>query len=207
MSNPTPLFPGCYFHIYNRGNNRENIFIEERNYAYFLNLYIQHIEPIAVTYAYCLLRNHFHVLVRIKIAGEQVNSKSPQRHLESQSESLDASQQFGNLFDAYAKAINRAYNRTGSLFQHPFGRVQVRTEAHFVNLITYIHQNPQRHGLIDNFREWKYSSYDALLSTRATHLKRADVLAWFDGKQGLEAAHQIQITRREIASLAPEDYD
>jgi hypothetical protein len=52
--------------IYNRGNNGENLFREQRNYPYFLKLYAKHIEPIAETYAYCLLRNHFHLLVKIK---------------------------------------------------------------------------------------------------------------------------------------------
>jgi putative transposase len=66
MTSPTPLQPGQYYHIYNRGNNRENVFIEKRNYPYFLKLYARHIEPVADTYAYCLLRNHFHFLVRIK---------------------------------------------------------------------------------------------------------------------------------------------
>ncbi len=61
MSNPIPLEPGKYYHIYNRGNNRENIFKEDRNYAYFLKLYVFHVGPIADTYAYCLLRNHFHL--------------------------------------------------------------------------------------------------------------------------------------------------
>jgi len=63
---PIPLQYGLYYHIYNRGNNRENIFLEERNYRYFLQLYLKYIEPIAWTFAYCLLRNHFHFLVRIK---------------------------------------------------------------------------------------------------------------------------------------------
>ena len=60
------LQPGVYYHIYNRGNNRENLFLENRNYPYFLTLYEKHIEPIADTYAYCLMRNHFHLLVKIK---------------------------------------------------------------------------------------------------------------------------------------------
>ena len=64
---------GHYYHIYNRGNNREDIFIQERNYRYFLRLYAKHIEPMADTYAYCLLRNHFHFLVRIKdLDGEDL---------------------------------------------------------------------------------------------------------------------------------------
>lgn len=66
MSGVTPLESGKYYHIYNRGNNGENLFIAERNYAYFLNLYAKHIGPVAETFAYCLLRNHFHLLIRIK---------------------------------------------------------------------------------------------------------------------------------------------
>jgi REP element-mobilizing transposase RayT len=59
-----PLISGHYYHIYNRGNNGENLFVEERNYPYFLQLYARHIFPIADTYAYCLMKNHFHLLVR-----------------------------------------------------------------------------------------------------------------------------------------------
>jgi len=51
----TPLEPNCYCHIYNRGNNRETIFREERNYTYFLKLWKKHVSPIADTYAYSLL--------------------------------------------------------------------------------------------------------------------------------------------------------
>ena len=69
MPSPPPLSHDCYYHIYNRGNNRETLFKEERNYRDFLKLYAKHIEPIADTFAYCLLPNHFHLLVRIK--GEE----------------------------------------------------------------------------------------------------------------------------------------
>jgi hypothetical protein len=66
MTKSIPLQPGNYYHIFNHGNNRENIFIQERNYTYFLQLYTRYIDPVADTFAYCLLRNHFQLLVRIK---------------------------------------------------------------------------------------------------------------------------------------------
>ncbi len=69
MTSPAPLQRGQVYHIYNRGNNREEIFIQERNYRHFLQLYAQYVEPVADTYAYCLLRNHFHFLVRINRRG------------------------------------------------------------------------------------------------------------------------------------------
>ncbi len=65
-----PLQQGVYYHIYNRGNNRQDIFLETRNYAYFLKLYATYIAPIADTYAYCLLKNHFHLMVRIRSEAE-----------------------------------------------------------------------------------------------------------------------------------------
>ena len=66
MPGPEPLQPGQYYHIYNRGINGEPLFREERNHRHFLKLWAKYIEPLADTYAYCLLNNHFHFLVRIK---------------------------------------------------------------------------------------------------------------------------------------------
>jgi putative transposase len=77
MTSPISLVAGLCYHIYNRGTNRENIFLEKRNYAYFLQLYIKHIEPVAETYAYCLLRNHFHVFARIRDDGDSSNNRDP----------------------------------------------------------------------------------------------------------------------------------
>jgi len=194
MSKPVPLQYGKYYHIYNRGNNRENIFFEKRNYRHFLELYAKHIVPIADTCVYCLLRNHFHFLVRIKTVEEQETLRV-----------LKPSQQFGNLFNAYAKAINKAYNRTGSLFQNPFGRIEVDSDAYFTWLVIYIHQNPQKHGLVDDFRTWPHSSYQTLLSTEPTRLKRDDVLAWFGGVDNFVVLHQQEVTERKVALWVPED--
>lgn len=173
MSKPVNLQPGKYYHIYSRGNNRENIFVEERNYRYFLHLYAEHIEPVAETYAYCLMKNHFHFLVRIR---DLTGLKQP-------------SQCFSNLFNAYAKAFNKAYNRTGALFQRPFGRIEVTSDSYLIHLVTYIHQNPQKHRFVDDFRDWPYSSYHALLSKQPTRLKREEVMGWFDTVAAFEQAH------------------
>ena len=197
MSKPVALQPGSYYHIYNRGNNRENLFREERNYHHFLKLYARYIPAVADTYAYCLLKNHFHVLVRLKTAVE----------LTRNGKVLSPSQQLGNLFNAYSKAINKAYGRTGSLFEHPFERIEVISERHRLHLVTYIHRNPQTHGLIADFRDWPFSSYHALCSTRPTYLRRDDVLAWFGGSAELAAAHRRPDDDQRLAALRLEDFD
>ena len=216
MTSPKPLEYGQYYHIYNRGNSGENLFFEERNYRHFLELYVRYIEPVADTFAYCLLRNHFHVLVYVKTVEEQVEAhQTPRVRIPG---SLEAprvleefkpqkpSQQFGNLFNAYAKAVNKAYGRTRSLFENPFGRKLVTSDAYFAQLIAYIHYNPQKHGFVDDFRAWDFSSFHAMLSRKPTRLKRDVVLDWFDGASGFRAAHRREVNESLIAPLVADDY-
>ena len=163
----------------------------------------------ADTYAYCLLRNHFHFLVRVKTAEEQEEEIQKTHKTLRVSETLrvlNPSQQFGNLFNAYTKAINKAYQRTGSLFENPFGRIPVTSDEYFVHLIAYIHRNPQRHRLVDDFRVWTYSSYHAILSRKSTRLKRDEVLAWFDGPAAFRASHGRAVDEDRIAALVLDDF-
>ena len=206
MSKPASLLHGQTYHIYARGTNRENIFIEQRNYAHFLNLYGQHVAPIADTYSYCLLKNHFHLLVRIK-THEEIAAQT-RRVSETLRVSVPApSQAWSNFLNAYAKSINVAYQRTGSLFQHPFGRIVVDDERYFARLVTYIHRNPQRHGLIEDFHDWPHSSYPTLMSRKPTHLRRDDTLAWFGDREWFAKAHLDVEDVIVLAPLIGDDFD
>ena len=100
------------------------------------------------------------------------------------------SQAFSNLFNAYTKAFNKTYGRTGTLFERPFHRREVTSEGYALRLVTYIHQNPQKHGFVDDFRDWPYTSYAAILSQHPTHIQREAVLEWFQGAENFEAEHQ-----------------
>lgn len=186
MTTPSALEYGQYYHIYNRGNNRETLFRNERNYHYFIKLYSKHIYPVADTFAYCLLSNHFHFAVRIKTEEEIYETLRVFPKVSSSLEQTPKtrkvstpSQRFGNLFNAYAKSINKAYERTGSLFEKPFHRKIITDDAYFWRLILYIHHNPQKHGMIDDFRLWPFSSYNSLISDQPTRLKQDEVIAAF----------------------------
>jgi hypothetical protein len=233
MTSPSPLLYDTYYHIYNRGNNGENIFIQERNYEHFMNLYYKYIDPIAETFAYCLLRNHFHVSLKTKTEeevketlketlkvstpnqklggqGSLVNQGSNKARKPLGSEGLGSdylSRQFSNFFNAYAKAINNAYSRTGSLFQHPFGRVPITTDRQFWNVIAYIHQNPQKHKFVKDFRDWKWSSYGIILAEKPTKLKRDTVLDWFGGKESYLELHQQWVSDADAKWFVENDYD
>jgi len=210
MTSPSPLLYDTYYHIYNRGNNRGNIFIQERNYTHFMNLFGKYIEPIAETFAYCLLRTHFHVVVRVKSKEEIFPAPETLKVSETfRVSKLERypSQKFSDFFNAYAKAINNGYGRSGSLFQHPFGRVPITSEHQFWNVIAYVHQNPQKRKYVDDFRKWKWSSYGVILADRPTKLKRDVVLAWFGGKQSFLDLHEKRVTEAESKWFAEDDYD
>mgnify|MGYP001217530375 CR=1 FL=1 len=221
MTSPSPLLYDTYYHIYNRGNNRENIFIEERNYEYFMALYAKYIDPVAETFAYCLLRNHFHVLLRVKSEVEIIEtlmvSSDVKKTLKvscSQEKPLGSilgegfvSKQFSDFFNAYAKSINKAYNRTGSLFQHPFGRVMVTSDRQFWAAVRYIHQNPQKHKFVDDFRDWKWSSYGTMLSEKPTRLSRGAVMEWFGNRDEYLSLHAEWVEDAKMRWFAEVDDD
>jgi len=217
-----PLEPGHYYHIYNRGNNRENIFVEERNYRYFMQLYQKYILPVCDTFAYCLMRNHFHILVRVKelqnqtcevlktsqVYNQNINDKNSEvLKTSAEVSSKGITQQFSNFFNSYAKAINTTYKRTGSLFQKRFGRVEVDSERYFAQLIHYIHFNPQKHGFVEDFRQYPYSSYQAIVSEKTTHLCKHEILEWFQGKERFVKIHDLLCDEAVIRHLIEEDFD
>jgi len=198
MPNPPPLAYGEVYHIYNRGNNGENLFHEKRNYPFFLQRYADYVEPVAETYAYCLLRNHFHVLVRTRTPQEQEAYHQQRSEDASPFRLLSPSRQFARFFSAYALAINAATGRTGSLFEHPFHRKRVASETYCQRLVTYIDRNAQHHGFVDDFRDWPYASYRTLLSSSPTRLHRDLVLDWFGGPKAFAAAHEMDQDTAEL---------
>jgi putative transposase len=161
MTSPAALYPGTCYHLFNRGNNRENIFPSRDCYPLFLHLYTYHIAPFVETYAYCLLRNHYHLLVRVRSESEILRWLGRSR-IEEKKLRLLPSRHFSNFFNAYAKKINLIFHRTGSLFQHPFRRVVVGDDRQLRTVIAYIHQNPERHRLVEDYRDWPFSSYHVL---------------------------------------------
>jgi putative transposase len=90
------------------------------------------------------------------------------------------------------------------LFQRPFGRIEITGEDYLIHLVTYIHQNPQKHGLVPDFRSWSYSSYHAILVTDSTRLQRDVVLSWFGGCDNIHLSHKHMIVEHP---LVPEDFD
>ncbi|MFN0035999.1 MAG: transposase [Saprospiraceae bacterium] len=194
----TPMQCGVFYHVYNRGINGEDLFKEARNYSYFLKLYAKYIPPVAETYAYCLLKNHFHLLIRVRSEEEVIRNTgglnvNVGRVLNPSDVATEAtkriSNQFSKLFNSYAQAINKAYGRTGGLFEELFRRIPVDDEDYRVQAVYYIHANPQKHGFVADFRDYPYSSYHAHLSKLDTQLRRTELMDWFGDADAYEKYH------------------
>ena len=189
MKHQRPIEYGKFYHIYNRGNNSENLFLNTDNYHYFLSLYDKYISLVADTYAWCLMPNHFHLLVRVKDEID-VGFLKPKRGQKTPPKKAIPENQFSHLFNAYSKAFNNQNHRHGSLFEHPFKRIEVDSERYLRQLVLYIHSNPVKHGFTEDMIDWPWSSYLTLVSDKPSKLCRELVLGWFDGKSNFISCHK-----------------
>ena len=187
-----PLIEGQYFRIYNRGVNGEDIFKEQLNYYYFIQQYIAYCGDVFETYAYALLKNHFHLLVYVKENVQEL------KHNRQGMIQLNASKQLSHFFNSYAQSINKAYNRTGSLFESPFERKLIDHESYITSMIYYCHYNTQLHEFVKDFKNWEFSSYHTILKNNNTFLASQKVLGWFGGVIAFEKAHERRYGKEEM---------
>lgn len=180
------------YHVYNRTNNRELLFKTDENRLYFLRQFDKYLHPFLETFAWNLLPNHFHFLVRIK-SSEEIASylKSlPETQLKNIEKKYLVNEvttsdllvlQWKRFFNSYSMAFNKMYSRQGNLFYRPFKRVHVQKDVHFTQSIVYLHANAQKHKLCKDFRQHPWSSWHTMLSSSPTKLLRQEVLEWFGG--------------------------
>ena len=183
---------GCYFHIYSRGVNSENIFREQRNYYYFLQQYNEYCTDVFETLAFALLKNHFHLLVYVK-----ENVEVPKYNGTGMIK-LNASRHLSHFLNSYAQSFNKAYKRTGALFESPFERKLVDDNSYITDLIFYCHYNPQLHGFVTDFKEWDFTSYNSILNNDNTICASQKVIDWFGNKDAFQREHEDRYSASHI---------
>lgn len=157
-----PSHKDNYYHVYNRGNNKEQIFFEEKNYHYFLSKIVNAFEDKIDLVAYCLMPNHYHLISHVKQDGF-----------------LELAMQ--KISTGYSRAINKAYNRTSHLFQGRFKNKLIPNNEYLLHLSRYIHRNPLRAGLVNKLDEWKFSSYPIFIGkVKLSFIKPEIIINQFD---------------------------
>jgi len=199
------LLPNTSYHIFNHANGFEKVFREDENFRYFLDKYQLYIAPIAETYAYCLLPNHFHLVVRIRkrevIEALILNNFSkvernfgkvgvPDEEIERY-----ISKQFSNLFSSYTQSFNKMYKRMGSLFIKNFKRNPILDKEQFTNTIIYTHRNPIHHGYCRSYTDWRYTSYREISSLKSRLVEVEKTLSIFESKDQFIEMHQKNLEK------------
>jgi len=135
-------FPNALYHLTSRGNRRENIYLDDKDRGTFLGILLQVCERFNwVCHSYCLMSNHYHLLV-----------ETPEANL-----SLGMRQ----LNGVYTQRFNQTHRRDGHLFQGRYKAILVQKDVYLLELSRYIVLNPVRAGMVRTARDWRWSNYRA----------------------------------------------
>jgi len=168
------------YHIYNQGNNRQKIFFSRENYILFLRKIKLYILPHADILAWCLMPNHFHLMVYVNHQTLTTHQMTGSHQMSSKSRTFSNS--IAILLRSYTRAINNQEIRTGALFKphtqanclneskgitpaffnNAFGtslNVRINEKEYPQVCWNYIHNNPLTAGLVSHPEDWEFSSY------------------------------------------------
>jgi len=149
---------GEYYHLYNRGVNRQPIFFCNENWGFFIKRLRDYCKPDFIdVVAYCLMPNHYHLMVHLKI--NELSAKIMQPFTVS-----------------YTKAVNVQQKRVGPLFQGPFKATHIDENEYLLHLSRYIHLNPVFAGLVDHPAKWVFSSYRDYVGLRQGTFPKPDIV-------------------------------
>jgi len=130
-----------FYHVVFRGINRQNLFEEESDYLYLLQMLQQlKSEMLFEIHGYCLMSNHVHMLIKEKQLG-------------------DISLIMKRLLTKYSMYFNRKYQRSGALIASRYKSEPIEVDEYFIPLLRYIHQNPLKAGLVEKIEDYDYSSF------------------------------------------------
>ena len=169
------LEQGHIYHLYNQGNNHEKIFFTKANYSYFLKKIEQHISPLADILAWCLMPNHFHLIIAVPSESDRVSDRVTSSHPVTLNSSIAI------MLRSYTRAINIQEHRSGSLFRERTKAILLGTgqseklkhqnriktertgasnseEEYLQTCFRYIHFNPVKAGLVQKDVDWEFSS-------------------------------------------------
>ncbi|MEI6408623.1 MAG: hypothetical protein WCR52_04535 [Bacteroidota bacterium] len=173
--------PNTIYHIYNQGNNRQQIFFSHKNYLFFLQKMRDHLLPYGDLLCYCLMPNHFHWLFYVKkiivtVQNDRLRLLNEPRIDCMTFTNRTLNDSIGILLRSYTRAINLQENRSGSLFRNDtkakdgwkdprvlptdpnYGMMLKDWELYGTTCFRYIHNNPVRAGLVECAEQWDYSS-------------------------------------------------
>jgi len=150
----------CTYHIFNRSN--EIVFYNRENYLFFLRKIREHILPYANILSFCLMPNHFHLILTVKSEGVAFFNNKRLDEMQVLSRAI------GTTLSSYTQAINKQQGRRGSLFAHKT-KAKILNDAkdeYALNCFMYVHQNPLLAKLVERIEHWEFSSFPDYIGKR-----------------------------------------
>jgi len=166
-------FPGAVYHIIQRGNNKQNIFLNDVDRLYFLKL-LREAKTRYGYYLYCyaLMDNHFHMTIE---TPSDISISEIMHFVEGR----------------YASLFNNKHRMVGHLFQSRFKSILVEKEAYLLELSRYIHLNPVKAGYVISPEQYLWSSYKCYIGSRRDSLVNVDyLLSYFSDGEGEKAGRE-----------------
>jgi putative transposase len=194
---------GEAFHVYNRTNNKELLFLSPSDKQLFLNRYAVYLNPFLKTYCHNLLPNHFHFLVRVRSREEictHLQKIKPELRKKVEQQYLDGEESAEHLLElewirfltSYAMRFNIQHLRKGNLFYRPFKRIAVAGDEYFRNAVLYIHTNAYKHN-INCSDKFEWCSYKEFLRSNGRNPVHKEVFNCFEGKEKFIQMHEEMI--------------
>lgn len=158
---------------------------------------------------FCLLPNHFHLLLKINESLININDKEQTEKIVTEEVEVGVivSEQFRRMFISFSQAINRQENRTGSLFTRNFKRILLEDNEHLKYLFFYIHHNPEKHGISEDYMKYGFSSYGSYLSNNKSFVSVSHGLELFDGIENFNDFHNYYHNEKDNLHLEQDGKD
>lgn len=198
--------PCRFYHVYNHANGTDNLFHFGDNYIFFLQKLRQFISPVAHIHAYCLMPNHFHLLISIRDEVDLIDGLLGEHSLidllkmDKEEKKLmilkavdpyyHVNKQFSNFFNSYCQAYNKVFRRKGSLFIKNFKYKEIEDNDYLINVVKYIHKNPVHHHFTNKMEDWEWSSYRKYKMQESYFLSTQVILELFGGYEQFIEFHE-----------------
>ena len=179
----TPLEADHIYHIWSHANGNDNLFNCHEKYLYFLKKYRHYIHPYVETFAYCLMPNHFHIMIRIKMM--LIQQEKPISLLILEKISID---NFQNYLTLTLKHITKCIKEKEACFR--FNRKLIDNDSYMTSLIAYIHNNPSHHNFVEDINQWPYSSWHSYITNKKTNVNVKEGIDWFGNLDEFKKFHQ-----------------
>lgn len=191
---------GVYYHIFNRGNGKENIFLDDDDFRFFMLRLRQNLFPDEKSkerlsslpdnsfslVSYCLMPNHFHLLLK-------------------QNTDIPTSKLLLKICTSYSMYFNKKYDHVGHIFQNRFKQIVIEDDSYLKWLTCYIHQNPKVAGLVTDLNKYQWSSYGEFLYNRKGLCEKGIILEQFKNdkefQQFTETSYEIIKEKKNVENI------